>query len=419
MKLKKIILCSIQVVFTAAFTSVFTCHVNAMDAGVLHVPLEAPFASISKWPLYVYSEAFPGAMGNPFEARESVDFLIKEALAMTKEEADRVGLAEAERVKLDWAYALHQVEKELLRKPFEVFTIEDISLISSWIARTTAANPGAFRSKRVQWRLKSEFTQQEKERLAKLEALNPNDIGAEDHAFIRTCYLSFAEADTIKSHLQNYQKTVKTLMGRRNEVQAGIDTVYFHLAIGLFANTSMVSIHPYEEASKRLGRLLMHIYLAQQGIEPITFYSGHLYVDKLIESLTQKNKNAFRDYVRESLVISAQLRRNPHYVTIVNDVHGKGCPAEMIHSALLSHPLHKAFLAQQQADKQPKIASSPAKKEITINKNCCAACHKTPADAGVALKLCSACKATSYCSAACQKAHWSTHKLACQKTQKK
>jgi TPR repeat protein len=44
--------------------------------------------------------------------------------------------------------------------------------------------------------------------------------------------------------------------------------------------------------------------------------------------------------------------------------------------------------------------------------NCCAECGKVEGD-DVSLKTCKACKAVKYCGAACQKKHWSTHKIEC------
>lgn len=406
---------SIRHIFNFMICS-FVWSLCAMDA-VKTAPVAGTVAMskpIIKWPPYVYYESFPSAIGDPNEPRVNIAFIVRQALEITRQEADRIDLGEMERVKLDWVYALYQVEKQFLRKPLEALTVEDISLLSSWITRLTAKHPGAFRTQEAKWNLK-EFSKEEKDRLEKIQAKRPEDRSDQELDFASACYLIFPNPDTIEDHLKNFLQAIRTLASAVKQAQTRTDRFLLALDLSIFAHTTPVSIHPYEEGSKRLGRMLMFIYLAQNGIEPVSFYNGFVYVDKLKETLTQKNPNAFRDYAREACVVSAQMRRNPQYIPIFQDLLRQGCVDEMIHTSLLNHPLHKAFVASEELKQEHKASNISLPESTSAALKVCAGCQKNAeAIPERSLKICSRCKAVAYCSVACQKNHWGGgHKSAC------
>lgn len=385
---------------------------NAMDVPVSVVRStipEAQGAPLTRWPLFLYAESKPGLVGKPSQTQERVDAYIKQALKVTKEVADALGMEELKRAPVDWTYALHMVEeKGLLRKPIETYTIDDIKLIASWLTRLTAKNPGNFRNFSVKWPLKT-WSQEDKEKLDHIALLHvqpDSEFSEEETAFFQDFYLYFIAPEDIEPNLCLFLDDLKKFVGYVKEPVERTQKV-LDLSCLIFQN--VVTIHAFEEGNKRLGRMLMYIFLAQHGLEPITFYSAKIHDDNLIASLARKANDSFKMYVRESYIISTKMRKNPLYLEIVRDVFARnlqtGLFPELLHMALLDHPLQKAFEAQEVA----------LKKQIPEGK-ICAQCRKSPESApDRKLLQCAACSAEFYCSASCQKAHWPTHKPTCKK----
>ncbi len=62
----------------------------------------------------------------------------------------------------DWVYAVQQVEKKLLQKPLEKWTIDDIKQLSAWLNRSSGKNHGCLRTEATQWLLRNMTTQEAK-----------------------------------------------------------------------------------------------------------------------------------------------------------------------------------------------------------------------------------------------------------------
>lgn len=360
-------------------------------------------SAITSWPKFLYGEPFPSSVGNPDEAQHRIDNGIREALTTTRETADRTNLSEFERVRIDWTYALHQSEKELLKKPFEKFTIADVKALASWLTRLTAEHPGAYRKDQARWQLKSSFTKEEEQRLAEVNVKEQTAVTEEDRAFVRSCFFYFVQPSDIQTCLEMLLKDVGELTSKIKRSQLkGEDRTVMFLQVACIINVQTVKIHAFEEGSKRLGRLLMYIYLAQQGIEPITFYNTQEYVDQLIAALTSE-AGVFRSYLQNCHATCTELRSNPSYYTMLGDIltQGSYTNGSSLMELLRSHPLHTSFLEQ-------RTASSSA--------DACATCSRKAAkESGGKLLACSQCKTTRYCSQECQKSHWPTHKTSCKK----
>jgi hypothetical protein len=387
-----------------------------MDAVKAAAP-ETIAAPITKWPLFLYSEPFPGSVGNPLAMQAYVDALVKKASTITKEVADAQKLEEVERVRLDWVYALHNIEKKLLQKPFETFTVEDICSIASWLTRLTAQHPGVYRTHELKWPIRR-ISREEQERIDRIDALPEKDIGKEDAEFYQSCFVHFCSSQDIAAEMQEF-------VAGTAELIAYLRTKNFersqHLAAVLnsaaFIHYTAVRIHAFEEGSKRLGRALMYIFLAQHGIEPITFYDSQLHGDKLIEVLTGNDKDAFKNYVCEMFVLSVKMRRNPLYLVILKELMSQQLSGPELMVAMLNHPLQKSHESKQSAEpaSHAPVDRSALKTKPATSKSCLQ-CGKSSATApSLKLLLCSRCKAVTYCSADCQKKHWLQHKIQCNK----
>jgi hypothetical protein len=315
---------------------------------------------ITKWPLFLYAEAFPSLVGKSNESQEGVSTQLKQALSITKEAADAQNMEKMERVKLDWMYTLCNVEKEYLGKPFETLTIDDIKKIASWLSRLTVENPGSFR---------------------KHEAMR-----------IETSLQQFLAE--MKYHIEEVLK--KNRIDSEERLVAVLDAA-------ASVHTKIVEIRAFEKGSKCLGRMLMYIFLAQYRVEPMTFYSSRLYREKLRAVLTGNDRNAFKKHVQEAYIVSMRLRRNPSYFAILKDLERGIAPI-----ALLNHPLQIAF-EERGLQKKPEVKS-------TSEAHACNQCGRSSEIVpDLTLQRCSQCKTVFYCSLACQKKHWPIHKSVCGK----
>ncbi len=272
----------------------FLWQLSAMEVKVTAVS-EAIIDPLTKWPLFLYAEAFPSLAGKPDESQEKVDAQLKQALSITKEAADAQNMEKVERVKLDWMFALFHVEKEFIYKPFETLTIDDIKKIAFWLTRLTAENLGSFR----------------KHEAKSIETSLEQFLGE------------------MKYHIEEVLK--KNRIDSEERLVAVLDTA-------AFVQTKIVGISAFEKGNKRLGRMLMYIFLAQYKVEPMTFHISRLYQEKLKAVITGNDSNAFKKHVQEAYIVSMRLRRNPSYLAILKDLDEGIAP-----TALLNHPLQIAF----------------------------------------------------------------------------
>ncbi len=309
--------------------------------------------SLPQWPAFIYYEPFPSVLAHSEDIVRDLPKIRAQACEMTRIKADYLKIDEPQRVALDWVYALHQIEKELLRKPIETYTIEDISLISSWFTRLTAKNPGALRRKRAMWKLKDTFTPEETQKIQAILAKPEDTVSADEHSFIKTCYLYFTPAQNIEPSLHSLLESLKRIEAgfQASKQQNGTERIAAYLDIAAYIHLTIVDIHGYEEGSKRLGRAMMFIYLAQHGIEPLTFYLGNVYPDMLAATLTGKDRDAFKKYVWDTYMTNKKMRPDPHYFFIAQNVgqqvsQGLIAP-EKFHEALLNHPLHRKWDSEQ------------------------------------------------------------------------
>lgn len=335
----------------------FLLQLSAMEVKVAAV--NEAIVPLTKWPLFLYAEAFPSLAGKPDESQENVDAKLEKALSITKEAADAQNMEKVERVKLDWMFALYHVEKEFLGKLFETLTIDDIKKIAFWLTRLTAENPGSFR---------------------------------DEAKSIETSLQQFLVE--MKYHIEQVLK--KNRIDSEERLVAVLDTA-------ALVHTKIVGIRAFEKGNKRLGRMLMYIFLAQYKVEPMTFHSSRLYKEKLKAVIIGNDSNAFKKHIQEAYIVSMRLRRNPSYLAILKDLDEGIAP-----TALLNHPLQIAFEMRGLRTKPPVQSTSVA--------HACDQCGRNSEIVSeLKLQRCSKCKIVFYCSVECQKKHWPVHKSVCGK----
>ncbi len=368
--------------------------------------------AITKWPLFLFGEAFPALVGRPDETQEWVDAQLKKALTVTRETANEQHMPEIERVRLDWMYALHMVQKELLCKPIDTLAVDDIRHMASWLTRLTAQNPGCFRSHESKWPIKTDISPEDQERLTKIDALEDAEITKDDAAFLQRFFYFFVRSETIPARLEQFLEDVKRIVSllKANPVMTE-ERVARLLNAASFVHLEAVAIHPFEEGSKRLARMLMYIFLAQHGLQPMTFYNSELHSEKLLMALAHKNREAFEAYVTESYIVSNRLKRNPFYFGILKDISAQKLAPPLWNKALLNHPLQIAFEKQIVTEKSKPTVQRSA----SVAKRCDQCGRSSEIVVNLKLQKCSGCKQAAYCSTECQKGHWPSHKAHCKK----
>jgi fido (protein-threonine AMPylation protein) len=360
---------------------------------------EVAHVAITKWPNYLYGEAFPGAaFPEPITESELISYQ-ERAFTITLEQAEKEVLDESIRVQLDWVFALLNAKKTLLVKPIEQWTVDDICLLSSWITRLTAKNPGKFRSEGVCWNLK-EFSAEELRTLNAIEAKMAQGLSLEEIDFYKTCCYNFIDHEDIKRALSDLLTFIKQEMEDVQLLPANKRKHRF-IKIGALMHLEIVKIHPFEEGAKRLGRLMMYIAWCQKGIEPVTFFDK-TYGDKLIDALT-KQHSVFFNYVAGRYYVCAVLRPLPFYYEVLRDI-GKKLDHEKadFKEEFFKHPLFQAYVAQRNGSLT--FLDGPVSNDVEIVK-ICQNCHSKP-KSGEELKRCGRCKSAFYCSVDCQKADW-------------
>ena len=85
---------------------------------------------------------------------------------------------------------------------------------------------------------------------------------------------------------------------------------------------------------------------------------------------------------------------------------------ELIHGVGLCRVLHRDSQGQPECWNPPVQEGSGATL-FRGDTDMCARCGATEGAGGSKLKVCARCRAVRYCSAACQKAHWSAHRRVC------
>lgn len=365
--------------------------------------------AITEWPDYLYGEAFPGASFPKAISKEELFQYQEQAYSMTLQRAKSNALDETTCVGLDWVFALLQAQKELLRKPIEEWTVQDICNISSWLTRLTAKHPGKFRTEPVLWNLR-ELSPDEELKLAAIEANNSAPLSDKDKKFLESYCYHFIRHEDIEKALNDTLEFIK------NELRAALelplkDRIHRYLGIGSSAHFKIVQIHPFEEGSKRLGRLIMYIIWAQRGLEPVPFFDL-TYTESLISALTQRH-TIFLSYVAQRFYLCQVLRSCPFYYEILNDILKKRNHEKVdFKSTFLNHPLFQAYMKEKNSSSQQALSAKPATPSDSSVKKC-HYCKKvsTPEQP---CKKCSRCKNVVYCSKECQVSDWKeSHKQQC------
>lgn len=345
--------------------------INAADMSFYF--LKAP---IETWSIEISDYAYQGAHYNYSFTPRILEKKKREALIADRVYAEMREWKEPEKVIADWIYALQMVEQSLLTKPFTTWNIEDIAAISSWLTRLTTENPGVFRDELAVWWTKN-LSQAEKE---------ASQLRAFAH-FAKTGkhqsspdFILFTEPSDIVDDLQ------KTLTAVQIELEAITDRDFEEqqrkaFDIGCKMHFEIVRIHPFKEASKRLGRMLMYIIHAQYGIKSISLDNAAGYIQSLILSLQNDSSTAFINFYKGEI---DQLE------SVARMIAGMGIN-----------------LAQPIKIEQPKVSQQA---KLIAPKFTCAFCKK-PGN-----MRCARCKEVHYCSQDCQQNHWAArHKFNCVK----
>ncbi len=339
---------------------------------------------ITKWPNITYDAAYQGASHNFSQEPEKIAALLATTLNIsTRDQAKAEGLNEEMCVILGWFYALYRSRTTLLAKPFESWTITDIKNLSSWLTRLDpeVSEPGAFRVDEATWQIREEICTKEwsyivfllkrKEVTATPQSLEKfrnslevqkfptllNPLTDEEKALLKNSIYLFTPIETIEKELQaaleeaqNAVIAIKNLpwQERQNKV----------LSISSKFHYDIVRVHPFQEGSKRLGRLCLYLINAQHGIRPVHF----------------------TDAIRHKSALVACLKRNSH------------APFESFIRACYG-------LEHEQEEREPVATSTW--------------CHFC-GNRGEDLKICSGCKKFYYCNKDCQKQDWNAgHKQEC------
>lgn len=391
--------------------SILIMHQSLVVAMLASAVLPENRAVITEWPDYLYGEAFPGATFPQPISRETMVAYQQRALTMTLRQAEISRLDETMRVELDWVFALIESQKELIRKPVEEWTIKDICNLSSWLTRLTAKQPGAFRKEPVFWNLR-ELSPKEEVRLATLASRSFEELSAEEKELLACSTYQFIRHDDIERALQGTLEFIASQLKEALTLPVK-ERAHRYLGIGSSVHFEIVKIHPFQEGSKRLGRMMMYIIWAQRGLAPVPFFDPS-YVDSLMEAL-QRGHALFLNYVAKRYYLFFILRACPSYYTIINDVSREAASENGdFRKILLNHPLVRAYMQETNRSRTLELAGAGDRQAGGVEKNC-HYCQKCPPKEKPFQK-CSSCKNVVYCSRGCQAADWKqSHKEHCVK----
>ena len=347
---------------------------------------------LTKWPLYLYDNAFPDASYN-YSNHPEFERIVAISLNLKRNE-NYSTWDKKQRIILDWLYTLKLAQCSALIRPFETWTIQDIVIIALRLTRLTSETPGLFRTQ-PQFKLLRNITDTEKQRLQAILALGgPQDD--DDAAFMNDVVYLFADVipepfdlRTLLSNAlfcaqQEYLQATKianTQERRLAIIQLAID-FYFEIR----------RLNPFSKASDRLGRLIMHCIFAQQCIKPITIDQKVAFKVALRASFKADSSEPLFNY------LCYIIERAESFMTYFQPI----ASMESIDPKLIIQQL-AAALQEMGPDKNlPSVTLLPA----------CSTCNKISIP-GKSHLVCGRCKNSIYCSKQCQKNDWSQHKKTC------
>lgn len=360
-------------------------------------PLLYPNHPITDWPAYLYDNASPG-IGTGYSLGNSFDEFLKDALTFTKAQAQQRGFSRIIKREYDWAFALKISEITLLKKPFIDWTIEDIISLALMLTRSSAEKPGKIRTQERSWRFvnlaratlkKLRFIEQQGGPRTEAELAFCNKFvyccpqPCQPHPFDLKSQLDFALYTTIML----LKKAPSELAQRR--------AVAIECAAFLFFEINR--IQPFEHGNGRLSRIVAHFIFAQNGIKPLFFDKRVPYdlavCKQLIEDIPVSGPHfPVEDYFCTLLTEKEEFIKRFRDKLSLNK-------KETTLSKERSHQLLKAL----------------AQEAELLCSNFCAMCNRERSD-NQHLLFCGRCKTRAYCSKACQKQHWPTHKKECNDT---
>lgn len=315
----------------------------------------------------------------------------------------------------DWIYAVKQVEKSLLKKPFETWTFDDISQLAAWLLRSSHKDPRTIRTEPVRWT----FRKISKEETEKFDTLlfrkvvntpsgskyigNPQErpnallqpLTAQEEAYLHETVYVFPLGDDVKKELIEAFESLKQELAKARALPWE-QRQQKAFSLGCQFHFDIIRVHPFKAAAKRLGRLGMFIIHSQNGIMPLCVINAEAYTQSLLASLKEGTHRPFEKFYKTHV---------DRYDNLLKSTAQAAGPQKRISAEEHLRLMLLNFAAHEQSTDQTSLASSSS----------CASCGKQDPK-----QRCSICKAVYYCGQECQTKDWKAgHKKQCAKIAEK
>ena len=271
---------------------VTTCALMAMEETSLSRRLQKlkPYSPIPimQIPDELYKNVNQGTLKN--WSHQRVELLKKSVGTITKRMTIRA--PEKDREQYDYVHALNHVQNNLLAKPTKNLTVEDIKKLNACLTRLTDNNPGKFRNQGRFWWVDTVTNVEYAELIVRFTKLNPSRPATED------LLEDFAKQDTLcreKTHVFPEAKDIEPLL------QSFLDTLkneqgLHPVEMAARLHFGIVNIHPFDNASKRTGRVLANKVLMEHGYKPVIVTNGEEYKKAMMDSIHKNDENKFIAY---------------------------------------------------------------------------------------------------------------------------
>jgi len=258
------------------------------------------------WPASLYDQAWPGATYVLSSDAAKFEQVKASTGSLTKTKAEKqewpVDLCCPEQATVyDWVHALVETEKTILSKPFETWQVADLQLLGACLLRLSSSS-GSFRTfpKERPTRVVTEedWTMVELIEQKPWSELSDNEKKCVSEHYQTFLHSSVPMPNLIQSALESaLQRIHNVLVLAKSETNQ--QKQCYSIIAAVEAQLGIGSIHPFEDGTRRLVRLIMATILVQNGIPVVNYCDSSKYQKQTLESVRHKNSKFLLDYTLE------------------------------------------------------------------------------------------------------------------------
>lgn len=211
-----------------------------------------------------------------------------------------MGLTQANRKLYDYVYALREIEKELLHKPFKDWRVSDIQEVNAMLTILTTQKPGRFRTQELPMLILDHNTDEDIERIEMCHS-NPLHMTAQDKQWIENAVHIFPQSKSLQARMKTMLQTVSKSL-RYIEADTATQPLHAEIHTIAYIHHQIASSRPWPKRNKATARVLGNIILMQHGVIPPTFEDETEYRAILHRSLQENNITHLTGHIFDRIV---------------------------------------------------------------------------------------------------------------------